>query len=322
MTIDQVGHSAPKFIRDIPIEFKIIMQSPLWRRSYDVLIRSHAGAESLMFNTVTTGKDLCALASTLGIIINIVIDDIADQDVDESRIAALHRGMFTETGEPTSDEVNSKIISIWRSYREYLRESAPLFIRYRKQLIEEWGKLLEAMRYSILVNTGQVEFSYQGILRKLSPNMHHVIKHVVDICFSPNWDDRDTDIAIDFARKAEEITRIGNWLKSWELELLQGKGSGKRDVSNGTVAIAIEYGGIPRDDLFIVDPLELVNEIKSRVVLNGMTAPEYLRSDAKHRIEDMRTSFSGKVPFVNLEKYLQSLSLAFEMQLRSSGEHR
>ena len=48
----------------------------------------------------------------------------------------------------------------------------------------------------------------------LAPNMHHAIKHVVDICFSPEWNPAHTGRALELAATAQVVTRIGNWTKS------------------------------------------------------------------------------------------------------------
>ena len=78
----------------------------------------------------------------------------------------------------------------------------------------------------------------------LAPNMHHAIKHVVDICFSPEWDPAHTERALELAATAQVVTRIGNWTKSWQQELLVN-----RDITSGVFAVAVDWGPYTRSQL-------------------------------------------------------------------------
>ena len=121
------------------------------KRDLEVFYRTDMGTRYLMFTTVpAVHRPLAAALSSLGVAINVFLDDIADQRGDEALIRQA-RAWMLEGVRPAAAGL-APLIEIWESYLEQIATS-PNFPAYQGLLLAEWGKLLDAMRYSVQVNS-------------------------------------------------------------------------------------------------------------------------------------------------------------------------
>jgi hypothetical protein len=277
-----------------------------------------------MYRTVPAEYvNVAAMLSTMGVALDIAIDDVADQviDTDESR-AVINHAAAVIRGARVPAKVRTKwghrkaetFADAWSIYASRMAQ-APCFQAYRRLWRDEWIKMMGSMWYSLEVNTNPAyPYEFEMALEKLAPNMHLVIKHVVDLCFSPEWDASDTGFALDFARRAERIMRISNWIRSWRAELRQGvtkadEGVG-RDITSGVCALALEQGLLTRQELHEADVEELIqrfeaNRVEQSLRNIGLEMFDTLMVEVDRYVEaNERDAVSG---FMNIDVYRRAL---------------
>ncbi len=291
-------------------------------RDLAVFLRTYLGTLQLMFNTVPERyRTQAAALSSLGVAINVLLDDIADRDGRSDLIEIARQYMVGGVRKAVCPDLTALVI-MWDSYLEQISQ-APLYAKLEDRLLYEWNKLLNAMAYSIVVNTDVTHVhNLADSIRMASPNMHHVIKHVVDICFSPDWNPDQTDAALEFAERAQIVSRIGNWYKSWQQELRQ-----HRDITSGVFALACDWGLFTKTQLLdpTLDPEVIIKTIETHKHEveddKFLTAPEFLLEYAYKSIVQIQ-NWTVSLPFTDLTHYGQMLYLTIEQQKQGTNESR
>lgn len=295
-----------------------VLSNGFGKRDLAVFYRTDMGTRYLMFTTVPEAyRRIAAAVSTLGVAINVFLDDIADQRGDEGLIRQAQAWMLH--GVRPEAEGLRPLILLWESYLEQITQS-PNFQAYRDLLFAEWGNLINAMLYSVQVNApGPCPYSLAHSIQMCSPNMHHAIKHVVDICYSPEWDPAHTVPAMELASTAQVVTRIGNWTKSWQQELRVN-----RDITSGVFAVAVDWGLYTRSQL--LDPA-LPAETVIETILAGehpilkLNAVDYLYRLAQERIDAIAAN-PGCDAFIERPVYTQALQQVIKDQAAGKDESR
>lgn len=301
-----------------PKLLKLIEKYP-GRRQLDVFVRSYQGAKYLVLKTVPNGKiDEVATVSTIGIIVNVFLDDWADQYARRDLIEEANAFMFKK------HRIKSREIMylefIWRSYWEILN-GAESIETVREELIRAWENLVNAMVYTIDINLGNIIPSFPLSLDRLSPNMHYTIKHLVDVAFSPNWNPENFEPLKKLSTYGERVTRIGNWIKSWEIEVSQFEDKTKtRDISSGVIAYAVDKEIITMEQLRELPSKEVIKTIKNARI-EGKSIIDILLTKANSYMEKI-AGIENIERIVDVDKYMEMLKIVITQQLKSSGEAR
>jgi hypothetical protein len=287
-------------------------------RDWQVFYRTDLGARYLMFTTVPEiYHNQAAALSTLGVCINVFLDDIADQMGDRQLLKQAQNLILKN--EPPSDSTLDAVKDIWEAYLEQIGKS-PNFQIYQRLLFSEWEKLLGAMFYSVQVNsTAPCPYNLECAIEKLAANMHHVIKHVVDICYSPQWDPLHTKLALQLARKAQVVTRIGNWTKSWQQEL-----SKTRDITSGVFAVAVDWGIFQRQELLnpSIPASSIIETIDQYLHPElAINAVQHLYQIAQNHIEEIATEPLYDA-FIDRAIYCEALQHVIRDQAAGADENR
>ena len=288
------------------------------KRDLEVFYRTDMGTRYLMFTTVPAEhRPIAAALSSLGVAINVFLDDIADQRGDE-RLIGQARAWMLDGVRPEAEDLQTLVL-LWEMYQEQVRQS-PNYPRFRDLLRAEWGNLLGAMQYSVEANSGRpCPYNLAHSIQMLAPNMHHAIKHVVDICYSPGWDDALTAPALALATTAQVVTRIGNWTKSWQQELRVN-----RDITSGVFAVAVDWGLYTRRQLLdAAIPAETVIETIQAYAHPALrlNAVDYLYRLAHERIDAIAAQ-PRYDSFIQRPVYAQALQQVIKDQAAGSNESR
>lgn len=254
-------------------------------REIELFYRNCKAGDAIVFGCVPEkDRGVVAEISILGFTALILLDDTVDihnrPDIIETTLESF-RSEKTDQEESTDGFARDTLIafrSIWESYTSRLEKGVNYSI-FRERIKEGWVEMLESLLYASAVNRGEVPsdkfppFTFENALRYFSPLMHHKIKHLEDYCFSPCLKEEDFDRGLVIATKAETATRLANWTR-WKHELIQyetGRAS-RRDVTSGTIALAIDHGIVSYEK---VTSFELSsNEIISSLMSNRFSAPE------------------------------------------------
>lgn len=296
----------------------LVLTYGLGKRDLAVFFRTDLGARYLMFHTVPEEYQAIASAiSTLGVAINVFLDDIADQQKNHALLSAAHAWMI-EGKAPNYNELKP-LTHLWNTYLAHI-SCSPNYETFKGLLSSEWNNLLGAMFYSIRVNSGEpCDYTLDTAIRYFAPNMHHVIKHLVDICYSPDWDPDMTALAMELAQKAQIVTRIGNWVKSWQQELRVN-----RDISSGVFALAVDWKIFTHAELLdlAIDANQIIQHIENYVQPEfGLHPVEYLLRLAHNHIDEIRTHELYH-RFVDQELYTQGLKQVIQDQADGKDESR
>lgn len=287
-------------------------------RDVAVFQRTYNGTLYLMFQTVPPEYQLeAATVSSMGVALDVLLDFWADTQARADLVAGAKTYMLE--GENPSLAELSPLVTIWGAYQKRVQQ-APLYARFRPLLMQEWAGLLEAMRYAVLVNTDQsTPYNYAIAVEKFAPNMHHNIKHVVDMCFSPAWDEAWTSPALALAQDAQVVTRIGNWLKSWKQELRV-----HRDITSGVFALALEQGVVSRAEVLdpSLDPEPIIQKIETTPIeaLGGHSAVSFIEAEAQRIISAIEQLPAP--PYMDTLKYAQALHQVILDQSKGDNEKR
>jgi hypothetical protein len=308
---------------ELQTAIEIVMASG--NRSIYAFYETYAPATTFVFTTVPDEYlTEVATVSTIGVGLDIAIDDVADQVIDRQESqAVIDRAISVIKGESTTIELYTEwgrrkamaFEIVWALYRRRI-QAAPCFDQYCQLWQDEWLKLIGSMQYSLDVNTDpHFPYVFDTALEQLAPNMHLVIKHVIDLCYSPSWDEADTTFALAFARQAEKIMRISNWLRSWRQELRQAEFKQeqglRRDISSGVFAMAVTAGVVTQAALFEDDTETLIRRIESGGVEDTLRAYAiWLAHNVRASVDvHLQVRGDGKKPFfVDFDIYGDALN--------------
>lgn len=296
----------------------LVLTEGFGNRDVAVFYRTDLGARYLMFTTVPPEhRKIAAALSTLGVAMNVFLDDIADQHQNSTLIDGAKAMMLD--GKAVPHDGLTPLNRMWTNYWKHISTS-PNFSVFEDLLMGEWGNLLNAMSYSILVNSNApIDYSLNNSIQNLAPNMHHVIKHVVDMCYSPGWNSSLTPPAMELMREAQIVTRIGNWVKSWRQEL-----SVNRDITSGVFAVTSDWNIFTRDELLDINiPAdEIIRKIESYRDPQSERNPEnYLLALADTYIQEIRETPDYDA-FINREQYAAALKQVLQDQADGKDEKR
>ena len=179
----------------------------------------------------------------IGVILDCLLDDIADQKGDPDlleqlldlpfgpavpklrRIAAEHRAYAEFTFE------------VWEEIKRRTRRF-PFFYDYASLWRFDYLQLFNAMRYSHLINQDLTLLNLAEHDLYLSHNMHIMISATVDLMCSPEFSRSELGKLRDVIWHAQCMGRIGNLITTWERELGDG------DYTSGVYARAVAHGHV------------------------------------------------------------------------------
>lgn len=267
------------------------------QRDFIVFLRVYKGANYLLFSTIPPHlHETVSQVSVAGTTLNIFLDYWADTHNRLDLIANAREYMLQ--GRPILHPELEHLPFLWEYYNQRVQE-APLIERYRPLLLREWANLFEAMRYSVLVNTDPtLPLSYETSLQKMGANMHYSILSMAEICFSERWEEAWTAQAEELTRIGQSITRISNWLQSWEQELIMHK-----DITAGVFAVALAHGVVSRAEVQAADSQAIIDRIASTPIpaLNNLTAPNFLLAEGQRLLQELYQL--NDLPFIDTQRY-------------------
>jgi hypothetical protein len=213
----------------------------------------------------------------IGVILDVLLDDIADRGGDDELLEAL-TGLTidgprpTFTGYPAAQRAYAEFaVAVWNEIVARAKRY-PLFDRYAKALQYDYRQLFNVMRYSHLANA-HIELLNLAEHDLYTPhNMHMIISSTLDLMCSPGFDRNEWGKVRDAAWHAQCMGRIGNLTTTWEREL------GDADYSSGVYASALNSGDLSIDELRSGD-----RERIKRAIVEGRHEIRFLEQWQEHR---------------------------------------
>ena len=191
----------------------------------------------------------------------VLVDDIADKHKDNNVLQELLKIPF--------DQANIKFekldlkerkyikftIKIW-NYIENVFKNFPRHSEFGEIIKFDIKQLLNSMEYSCLVNKNKYLINSSEYSMYLSHNMQLIVDIMFDLCCSLKFEKRELGLIRKVILYAQYMTRIGNWITTWEREIKED------DFTSGVFAYAVEKKIISIEDLDKKNIIKLVEKIK------------------------------------------------------------
>ncbi|MFC7214345.1 hypothetical protein ACFQO4_09685 [Saliphagus sp. GCM10025334] len=176
-----------------------------------------------------------------------ILDDLAERDEDVHTFREAAKAPFDhQTADETRPEVDAAAVTLAHEVWEHVDDglaSAPRYPEFSDLLRFDLGRTTTAIEYTYLLNHHLELASLEETTVYDSYNMMLFPYATIDLLYSPAFDRSELGRLRDVLRRAQQMTRIGNWVTTWERELEEG------DCSSGVVISAVERDVVSREQL-------------------------------------------------------------------------
>ncbi|WP_459192406.1 hypothetical protein [Halosimplex sp. J119] len=195
---------------------------------------------------------------------------------------------------------------LWTEFEEGI-EDAPRYEEFADIFAYDFSQTADAMEYSALLSDNPSMANLTGATNYDSHNMVMFPYADVDLMYSPTFDPADLGALRNTLWDLQEMARIGNWLTTWEREVVEG------DYSAGIVVAAIEEGVVsPTEVAATDDPQAVVEAIRA----SGMEARFRRRWECIY--EDVQSRHAA-ADSVDLAELVAGMETVFEYHLATEG---
>jgi hypothetical protein len=179
----------------------------------------------------------------LGVVLDVLLDDIADRGGDSDLLEQLLAVPFDDT------RLQLKRVSAEdRAYAEFTTDLwqeikrrtklLPQFKQYATVWRYDYLQLFNGMRYSHMINEDVALLNLAEHDLYSPHNMHIIVSSTADLMASPSFDHTELGRLRDAIWHAQFMGRIGNLITTWERELGDG------DYTSGIYARALAEGDV------------------------------------------------------------------------------
>jgi len=196
-----------------------------------------------------TLRDAVCDTRVLGIMLDVLLDDIADHQKDlaflEQLLLAMETGaLVTDESFPPHQRAYARFtIDVWNEIQRRIR-LFPRHDEFAELLRFDYRQLFNVMRYSRLLNQYPEMFNLPEHDLYTPHNMHMMISATMDLMCSPAFDRSELAILREVVWRAQCMGRIGNLVTTWQREI------GENDFTSGVFAHAISCGDLTASDLW------------------------------------------------------------------------
>lgn len=272
------------------------------KRPYFIWQWAHRTFQLLTFSSVSKKYQKSAkIIKFLILMFIVLLDDVADKTKNKSLLNKLLKI-------PLKDrlELNGKLVEqndikyfnfavkIW----DYVNQVIQIYPRYGdlKDIFSyDIDQLLNAMRYAIIVNNNYFLINTTETWTYFSHNMQGMISCDIDLMCSSKLDIQETGLIRKITWDAQQMTRIGNWLSSWEREIKED------DFTSGIFAYAIE------NNIINIQELQNKNNIKKIIVKIKESKIEKKFLEKWVQYYNQINMIGKNIKSENIEKFLEGL---------------
>jgi hypothetical protein len=277
----------------------------IWKWVYEGLrLTALSSVESTLWNKVQTIK-------LLGVMLDVMLDDAADQIQDKALVEQMllipFEESFIDRTKISSDHIEyfEFTVKLWKEI-ENRSQSLPRYLEFKDLLEFDYRQLLNCMRYALIVNDDPRRLNLAEHDLYQPHNMHMMVSSTLDLMASPRFDARETGMLREVVWNAQVMGRIGNAVTTWQRELKD------QDYTSGIFAMALSRGVLTADDLKNMEPAEIEEHL-----LSACLEEAFLIEWGKRResIAEMTTRINS----IDIETLLNGLENLIAMHLGSRG---
>lgn len=255
--------------------------------------------------------DFVCDTKVLGVVLDVLLDDIADQKRDADLLEQLldlpfgvQRKRLREVPAAERDYAEFTI-DVWEEIKHRTRQ-LPLYQRYSGLWRYDYLQLFNAMRYSHMINHDIALLNLAEHDLYLPHNMHIMISATADLMCSPSFSQHELGTLRDAVWHAQCMGRIGNLVTTWEREL------GDSDYTSGVYARAVAQGDVTIQALLDHDVKAIAAAIKA-----GGHETFFLERWGQYR--QRLIELAPRVRSVDLSKLLTGYERLIRLHLGSRG---
>jgi len=240
-----------------------------------------------------------------------VLDDLIEHRGDRQTFEEACRlscdSVAADPGRAAVDaETFAFIERLWTEFEDGI-EDAPRREEFADIFAYDFGQTTDAMEYSGLVSDNPCMANLTGATQYDSHNMVMFPYADVDLMYSPDFRASDLGAVRNTIWDLQEMARIGNWLTTWEREVVEG------DYSAGIVVAAIEEGVVSATE---VEAAEDCGPVVESIRKSGL---ESRFRNRWQRIYDDVSARHAEVESVDLAKLVAGMETVFEYHLATEG---
>jgi len=255
--------------------------------------------------------DVACDIKVLGVVLDVLLDDIADRGGDPDLLEQLLAVPFNDdrlrlTNVRPEDRAYAEFtIDLWQEIKRRTK-LLPLYGQYARIWRYDYLQLFNGMRYSHLIN-GDVALLNLAEHDLYSPhNMHIIVSSTVDLMCSPRFDRSELGRLRDAVWHAQFMGRIGNLVTTWERELADG------DYTSGIYARAVANGDVTLQMLIDGDAPAIKQAI-------GAAGHEAYFLERWAQLRRRLVELAPRIRTVNITELLQGYDRLIRLHLGSRG---
>lgn len=259
-------------------------------------------------------KETVAIARTLSVILVGLLDDIADKEKNQELINDLEIYLFSKNKlieQSIEKKWSTQLLKIqfgkkiWTTIHEILNK-LPKYNEYEKLLLYDFQQMINAVRYSAFINANPQYINNTESYIYLPFNMMVMVSSDIDLMGSPNFNTNELSPFRELVYQVQLMTRIGNWVSTWEREL------NEKDYSSAIFSQARSQEIINTGDLI----KHKKDIIKNKINNAGLEKQFYKKWQSLY---DDLSNYQQIVPSVAIDKMKESLKEIMFMHLASRG---
>jgi hypothetical protein len=271
------------------------------------------GVEITMLSCVEPSlEDAVCDTRVLGIMLDVLLDDIADHHKDlaflEQLLGVMETGVRPGASAFATHQQAYAVFTmdVWDEIQRRIRQF-PRYKEFAELLRFDYRQLFNVMRYSRLLNEYPEMFNLVEHDLYTPHNMHMMISATMDLMCSPAFDRAELAILREVVWRAQCMGRIGNLVTTWQREI------GENDFTSGVFARAITSGDLSVSDLWSGNRDYLESVIKRQE-----HEEFFLRRWQSHRREILAMRARSRT--VNFTKLVAGLQRLICLHLGSRGK--
>ncbi|MCA9513307.1 MAG: hypothetical protein KC635_00035 [Myxococcales bacterium] len=256
-------------------------------------------------------RDRVLLAKFLGVMFDVLLDDVADVRRDYAFLQQLIRIPFAPHRVDRSlvkpDDVAYLEVTeqVWAAIAAET-EQLPRYAELADLWEFDYGQLLNCMRYAVVTMNDPRRINSTEHDLYQPHNMHMMINGTIDLMASPGFDLAEVGRLREVLWSGQMMGRIGNMMTTWQREIADG------DLTSGVFCRALDAGALTPEDLVDPDKASVERRIIESQIEQGL-----FREWAKRRTQV--AEHGQRLRSMSVQGLLDGLQRLFQMHLASRG---
>ncbi len=249
-------------------------------------------------------------AKFLGVLLDVVLDDIADGGASPEEVAQACDVVFRGAAPSAFDPWRARALRLGRdTWREILHICGrfPQFERLQGFLAFDYRQLESAMHYAALLNRFPFAANTIENTAYQCHNMHMVASGTIDLMTQPRLAEEDMGPVRELLYYAQLMGRVGNAVTTWPREIVQ------RDFTSSFFAALSELSGVAMDRLVTLSVDDL-RGLEHKVQAERALLQRWLQ------YRDHARQVAGRVRSLAAHAYVDGLEQLLFFHLASRGQ--